>query len=425
MAAERKLKIVVSAKNDTRKGFNAVKSAAKRMRAAVSRGAALAAKAMKAAFAAAAAAVVAAVALMARTVKQQFAEIDKLAKDSLRFGIAIENMRGLQLAAKLSGNSVAQLRTIMRDLSRRTSEAAQGTGEAVDAIKELGLNAAELNKQSPDKQLETVLRALRKVENHNDRIRIAYDVMGRSGTEALTLLNHSLQETRLEAELLTGAITPELAQDIQDANDEVERMRSAWKGIAQTIAGEVAPLIENLSKSIKQQLITIRFSFEAAFKSGALLWDEMLTTWKLRFVSFSRDILNSRVGQFLFGEGAGDGMIGRLEVGIRARLESIRAELDGLAGFEPNLGGDDDVGRTAAERARAERRLPGITSGRLITGGAAAGADEIRRLARQRNEDARRQAAEAKAQRQELYDLLRQAIQNPRRGSLGGLLQSN
>lgn len=434
MAAERKLKIVVQAKNDTRKGFDAVKRGMQKLRAAVSRGAALAMKAVKAAAAAAAGVVVAILVAMAREVKRQFAEIDQLAKTAMRLGIGVEQMRGLQLAAKLGGVELSQLNTILRDTARRTSEAAKGTGEAVDALDELGLDPRALNRLSAERQFDTILAALRDVENGNDRVRLAYDTMGRSGVQALSMMKGSLHAARLEAELLTGTITPELAGDIQDANDEVARMRAAWSGVAQEIAGNVAPHVEALAKLVKESLTVVRLGLA---NDQNIFWEQLKARW-FNFLALVTDgivvamkgvadVANDLLGSVgidfdpsgnatAFVEGMGE--VFREDA---ARIERAMDKLANLSGNLPTFEVDTgDIGGAGGRGGR--RQLPRVSEGRLLTGGADAGGDRLRRLTAEAD---RRRSAEAKRreeQADETNRLLREALRSGA-GGMGGLLQ--
>jgi len=191
----RKLSIVVSVRDQTRKTLGGIRANIQRFSEATS-------KAISRAFKVGLAVAGGAMAVFVAAIKRQFAEIDRLAKDALRFGIPIEQITGLELAANLAGVSLDQMMTIMRDMQRRVSEAAQDTGEAKDALTELGLSAADLNKMGLVEQFEIIRKALKGQKNENDRNRLAFQLMGRSGVQAMTMLNSSMMENVKTAELL-------------------------------------------------------------------------------------------------------------------------------------------------------------------------------------------------------------------------------
>ena len=78
--------------------------------------------------------------------------VDELGKVSDKLGISTERLAGLQHAAELTGNSTRNLNLGLQRMVRRVAEAAEGTGEAQNALAELGLDAKELAQLSPDHQ---------------------------------------------------------------------------------------------------------------------------------------------------------------------------------------------------------------------------------------------------------------------------------
>ena len=117
MAAPR-YNIPISATDKTAAAFKSVNQAASR----------LAASAAKIGVAFATAGVAAAAALT----KMQMSNIDSLAKTSDKIGVTTEALGGLRHAAELTGVGSDTLDMAMQRLTRRVSEAANGTGESVD-----------------------------------------------------------------------------------------------------------------------------------------------------------------------------------------------------------------------------------------------------------------------------------------------------
>ena len=115
-------------------------------------------------------------------------EIDKLAKTSSKLGMSVEALQGLQYAADVSGVSVSTLNLSLQRMTRRVSEAAQGTGEAAMALAELNINAAELNALSPDEQLRVIAESMAKVGNQSDKVRLAMKLFDTEGVNMVNML---------------------------------------------------------------------------------------------------------------------------------------------------------------------------------------------------------------------------------------------
>ncbi len=418
----RKLNIVVAVRDQTKKKLGVIegriKSFAAKTGAAMARvGAAITTAiggALKAALAVAAVALASFVAL----VKREFAKIDELAKTAFRFGIAIENIRGLALAAKTAGLSLSELNTVLRDTSRRVSEAAKGTGEAQDAIKELELDAKRLNMMPVTDQLDVILKALEDVDNQNDRIRLSNKVMGESGVKALTLIGSSLRQNIFETELFGTKLNTEIATNVQRANDEFTKMKEALRGIVQIAVGTVAPVLERIFKFIKQQLISIRFTIEAI----PLTVERELLKIKKMFFDLSADLMSTPLGEVLFGK-TNAPLLQFTAEGVQKEIDRINKQINDLTRLPGNLqipGLDAGGGETPGRRGPTPG--PSIVGGRLLTGAAQSNAERLASIADAHKKEQAQQAARQLKATQELQELMRQAVRNPS-NDLGGLLR--
>lgn len=179
-------------------------------------------------------------------VKRQFQLIDATAKVSDKLGIATEKLIGLRLAAELSGNTVRNLELGLQRMTRRVSEAAQGTGEAQAAIKELGLDAKALNKLSPDEQFLSIADAMEKVESQGDRVRLGFKLFDAEGVALINTLrggSDALRKTQQEAERLGLTFSRFEASRIEMANDAMRRLRLLSTGVTQALAIQLAPFV--------------------------------------------------------------------------------------------------------------------------------------------------------------------------------------
>ncbi|KKL51965.1 hypothetical protein LCGC14_2290260, partial [marine sediment metagenome] len=105
----------------------------------------------------ASATLVAAAAAVVLLTKAGLANVDATTKMADRLGLATDKLLELQFAAKLTaGVNDATFTMALQRMTRRLAEAAQGTGEAVKAIAELGLTAEDLAKLAPDEQFKLI-----------------------------------------------------------------------------------------------------------------------------------------------------------------------------------------------------------------------------------------------------------------------------
>lgn len=196
-------------------------------------------------------------------VRQQFDHIDALAKTSDKLGIATEKLAGLRHAAELSGAGTDSMDKSLQRMIRSVSTAASKTDLVVGSIDdlqansgafaELGLDAEELSRLTPDKQFAKIADAMQDVDKHSDKVRLAFDIFGRDGVKLINTMHGgaaAIEGTIAEAEKLGIAVNRTDAAKIENANDAWYKFGQVLVGIAQTFAVELAPYIELFSNKM-------------------------------------------------------------------------------------------------------------------------------------------------------------------------------
>ena len=240
MAAPR-YNIPISATDKTAAAFKSVNQAAGR----------LAASAAKIGVAFATAGVAAAAALT----KMQMSNIDSLAKTADKIGVTTEALGGLRHAAELTGVGSDTLDMAMQRLTRRVSEAANGTGEAKNALIELGINAANLEKLPLDVQMEVIADAMGDVKSQSDKVRLAMKLFDSEGVSLVNTLasgSTGLQQMAKEADTLGITVSRVDAAKIEMANDAVTKSKGVFTGLGNQLATAFSPIIQGISTDFYQ-----------------------------------------------------------------------------------------------------------------------------------------------------------------------------
>lgn len=192
-------------------------------------------------------------------IKQQLSAVDALAKTSDKLGITTERLTGLHLAAEETGVSTKTFDMALQRMVRRVAEAAQGTGEAVNALDELGISAASLHQLSPDRQFEQIASAMSRVGNQGDRVRLAmklFDSEGVSLVNTLKLGKEGLDDVQRFAEKAGLTFSREMAAGIERANKAWGRFKAVITGVARQFAVRIAPLLEHISNKMTDMLVS-------------------------------------------------------------------------------------------------------------------------------------------------------------------------
>jgi len=195
--------------------------------------------------------------------KASMQNIDALAKTADKIGITTQALGGLQHAAELTGVSGETMNMALQRMTRRVSEAANGTGEAVGALHELNLNARELEKLPLDVQMGVVADAMGNVTNQSDRVRLAMKLFDSEGVALVNTLaggSAGLSAMAEEAELLGLSISRVDAAQIEAANDSITRAKGVFEGIGNQIAVTLSPLVSELAANFHQTALDMNDS---------------------------------------------------------------------------------------------------------------------------------------------------------------------
>ncbi len=201
----------------------------------------------------AAAAAAAGAAYAAHLVRQGLQAADEQAKLARQLGITNEGLATMQRAAELSGMSAGELTSNMERLNRRLGDAADGSGQAADALERIGLTAQDLENMAPDEQMETLGDALSGVGSQAERASIAADLFGRSGQRMLLLLDDAadtFDRARREVDDFGLALDETQTDQIEQINDDFSTMSAAIRGAGMQLASAFAPAIEHVASVV-------------------------------------------------------------------------------------------------------------------------------------------------------------------------------
>jgi hypothetical protein len=190
--------------------------------------------------------------------KMSMQNVDALAKVSDRLGIATQSLAGLQHAANLAGVENKTLEKSLQNLAVGVSDAADGSGVAKDALIQLGLSAALLEKMPVDQQMLKVADAMQGVELQADKVRLATELFGARGVSVLNMIgdgSKNLVEMAKEADHLGIAINRVDAAQIEAANDSVERAKTVFTGLGNQLADAFSPIIDDVATKFYQSAL--------------------------------------------------------------------------------------------------------------------------------------------------------------------------
>lgn len=183
---------------------------------------------------------------LARMTKSAIEANDKVGKMATTLGLATDRLRGLQLAAELSGIAQLSFNKGLVKVSKAVVDAANGLTTYQRVFDRLNITTEELLKLSPDQQLLRIGKELVKLKSSTERTAAAYDLFGGRNVQMVNLLANSteaIEATITQAKLLGVALSDFDVARFEAANDQLTLIKTSFEGIRNTVALSVLPAI--------------------------------------------------------------------------------------------------------------------------------------------------------------------------------------
>lgn len=167
---------------------------------------------------------------MASLAKQAIRTANDLGDIANKLGISTSALQEFQFAANQSGVKAETLNMGLQRFGRRAAEAANGTGEAKDALKQLGVQLRDTggNLRSTEDLFSDALNALSKVPNELERNRLAFKLFDSEGVALVNMAGNfeTLREEARSLGLVLGEDVIANADNLQDRLDTLAQITS-------------------------------------------------------------------------------------------------------------------------------------------------------------------------------------------------------
>lgn len=242
MAKSPKVQLVIDGKDNTKEAFASVDKGL----LGISTSAAKAGAAIAGAFAIATAGVV------AKLVTDSIGAADNMRKLAQGAGVTTEKLSGLSWAASQSGVDLNALSAAMGRLNKGANEAQDGAGKYAETLSYLGISVAnaEGGLKSADVLLAEIADKFQEFPDGAEKSAIAIELFGKSGAKLIPLLNagsSGISDLTAQAERLGLVISDEQAAKSEQFNDTVASLGAVSKGTGNILAGELLPVMNEMS----------------------------------------------------------------------------------------------------------------------------------------------------------------------------------
>ena len=312
-----------------------------------------------------AASVVAVGVAMVALTKASMDNIDVLAKQARSLGLTTAAFQKMALVAGEAGIESGKLSSMLGLMQRNIVELSNGTQAQVDSFKALGVSLSDLQGLSPDEQFAKIADALSAVGDPAEKTALAMEVFGRSGRDAINMLNGYGEAAANAAKFQNDfgiAVSQTTSDNVERANDAVGRLKMLMEGFGNTMAGIVAPSIESTANAFIAWAQSI-YGAEAALegllmnadRARVILGDDLANALiqnkaliaeneaKIKDLSYIYEALASDVGV------AVDSMAGDMAYLVELGFDDLAIQINDVSGEMETLQNDLNGGRISAE----------------------------------------------------------------------------
>ena len=200
---------------------------------------------------AAAVAVAAAAAAGIAMIRSGLETIDAQANLAQSLGTTTRSIQVLTFAGDLAGVSMEEIAAATKKLTLKLSDAAGGTGTAVDALQRLHLTATDLQALPLDERIVAIQDALAKFVPPAERAAVASALFGDKAALAFSRIDSAtLRQASQDITDFGVAVSDQDADQIRTAGDAIDRLGLVWLGLTNQLTVAVAPALEMVANAL-------------------------------------------------------------------------------------------------------------------------------------------------------------------------------
>ncbi len=200
---------------------------------------------------AAAVAITAAAAAGIAMIRSGLETIDAQANLAQSLGTTTRSIQVLTFAGDLAGVSMEEIAAATKKLTLKLSDAAGGTGTAVDALQRLHLTATDLQALPLDERIAAIQDALAKFVPPAERAAVASALFGDKAALAFSRIDSAtLRQASQDITDFGVAVSDQDADQIRTAGDAIDRLGLVWLGLTNQLTVAVAPALETVANAL-------------------------------------------------------------------------------------------------------------------------------------------------------------------------------
>jgi soluble cytochrome b562 len=195
---------------------------------------------------------------------------DRIDKMSQKIGISREGFQEWDFILSQSGTDVEKLQMGFKTLVTQIDQADQGVGKGARNFAALGVQVRDVNGnlRSQEDIFNDVLVALQNMEDGTEKARLANELLGRSGSELMPLLNAeagSIEALRQQAHELGLVISDEAVDAGVLFTDTMDQLKRAFGAVFTQVGTALMPIFQKLAQWLIDNMPQIQETVSKVF----------------------------------------------------------------------------------------------------------------------------------------------------------------
>ena len=221
---------------------------------------------------------------------------DRIDKLSQKIGVSRQGFQEWEFILSQSGTDIEKLQMGMKTLVSQVDQADKGVGKGADNFAQLGVSVRDSTGSLKDQEtlFNEVMVALQNMEDGTEKARLANELLGRSGSELMPLLNGaagSIDEMKQQARDLGLVISDDAVDAGVLFTDTMDQLKRSFGAMATNIGASVMPIVQKLADLILENMPLIQDVFSKVVNAISPLVEQVLPVFLELFTYIIENIL--------------------------------------------------------------------------------------------------------------------------------------
>lgn len=194
---------------------------------------------------------------------------DRVDKLSQKVGMSRKGFQEWDYILSQNGMSIESLQGGMKKLNNTIDDAIGGSKTAVNAFGRIGISVDDLKGKSPEQVFEMTVKALQGMPDGAEKAALANELLGRSGSELMPLLNgssKSVDELKAKAKELGIVLSDDSIDASVKFTDTLDSLKRSLGAVVTKVGVAVMPIMQKAADWVIANMPTIQMVMGTVFK---------------------------------------------------------------------------------------------------------------------------------------------------------------